>query len=89
MVEAFSRHWGNHSSSKVGVINHLGYPTFTANHFNGPMTYSSKGFLDHNLDSLNPDFILLSPKLLLLQMAQKELDQLIPSSRVSSLAKLL
>ncbi|KAF8546244.1 P-loop containing nucleoside triphosphate hydrolase protein [Imleria badia] len=59
MVEAFGKHWGNHSSFKVGVIDRSGHPTFTVNHFNGPVTYSSEGFLERNLDSLNPDFISL------------------------------
>ncbi|KAH0831304.1 glycosyltransferase family 2 protein [Lanmaoa asiatica] len=59
MVEAFGKRWGNHSSFKVGAIDRSGYPTFTVNHFNGPVTYSSEGFLDRNLDSLNPDFVSL------------------------------
>ncbi|KAH0836636.1 hypothetical protein J3R83DRAFT_8354 [Lanmaoa asiatica] len=45
MVEAFGKCWG--------------YLTFTINHFNSPVTYSSEGFLDRNLDSLNPDFVSL------------------------------
>jgi len=36
-----------------------GYATFTVNHFNGPVTYSSEGFLECNLDALNPDFVAL------------------------------
>jgi len=59
MVEAFTKRWGNHSSFKVGAVDRSGYPTFTVNHFNGPVTYSSEGFLDRNLDSLNPDFVSL------------------------------
>ena len=59
MVEAFGKRWGNHSSFKVGAIDRSGFPTFTVNHFNGPVTYSSEGFLDRNLDSLNPDFVSL------------------------------
>ncbi|KAG9310142.1 glycosyltransferase family 2 protein [Chiua virens] len=59
MVEAFAKRWGNHSSFKVGAIDRSGYPTFTINHFNGPVTYSSEGFLERNLDSLNPDFVSL------------------------------
>ena len=31
----------------------------SVNHFNGPTTYSSEGFLNRNLDSLNPDFVYL------------------------------
>ncbi|KAG6372221.1 P-loop containing nucleoside triphosphate hydrolase protein [Boletus reticuloceps] len=59
MVEAFSKRWGNHSSFKVGPVDHSGSPMFTVNHFNGPVSYSSEGFLEHNLDSLNPDFVSL------------------------------
>ena len=59
MVEAFGKRWGNHSSFKVGPIDRSGYPTFTVNHFNGPVTYSSEGFLERNLDALNPDFVSL------------------------------
>ncbi|KAG6369891.1 hypothetical protein JVT61DRAFT_13355 [Boletus reticuloceps] len=51
MVKAF----GNHSSFKVEAINCSGYPTFTVNHFNSPITYSAEGFLERILDSLNPD----------------------------------
>ena len=59
MVEAFTKRWGNHSSFKAGAIDRSGYPTFTINHFNGPVTYSSEGFLDRNLDAINPDFVSL------------------------------
>jgi len=59
MVEAFGKRWGNHSSFKVGAIDRSGFPTFTVNHFNGPVTYSAEGFLDRNLDALNPDFVSL------------------------------
>ncbi|KAG6369434.1 hypothetical protein JVT61DRAFT_14849 [Boletus reticuloceps] len=59
MVEAFGKHWGNHSSLKVGPVNRSGSPMFTINHFNGPVSYSSEGFLEHNFDSLNPDVISL------------------------------
>jgi hypothetical protein len=48
---------GIEDSFKVGNIDHSGYPTFTVNHFNGPVTYSSEGCLSRNLDSLDPDFI--------------------------------
>ncbi|KAG6377810.1 P-loop containing nucleoside triphosphate hydrolase protein [Boletus reticuloceps] len=44
-VEAFGKRWGS--------------PTFTVNHFNGPVSYASEGFLERNLDSLNPDFVSL------------------------------
>ena len=59
MVEAFSKRWGNHSSFKTGTIDRSGFPTFTVSHFNGPVTYSSEGFLDRNLDAINPDFVSL------------------------------
>lgn len=59
MVEAFGKRWGNHSSFKTGAIDRSGFPTFTVNHFNGPVTYSSENFLERNLDSLNPDFVSL------------------------------
>ena len=32
---------------------------FTVNHFNGPVTYLSEGFLECNLDALNLDFVAL------------------------------
>ncbi|KAH9045953.1 glycosyltransferase family 2 protein [Lactarius hengduanensis] len=59
MVEAFAKRWANHSSFKVGSVDRSGFPTFTVNHFNGPVTYSSEGFLERNLDALNPDFVSL------------------------------
>lgn len=59
MVEAFAKRWGNHSSFKVGTLDRSGFPTFTINHFNGAVTYSSEGFLERNLDALNPDFVSL------------------------------
>ena len=59
MVEAFGKRWGNHSSFKQGGMDRSGFPTFTVNHFNGPVTYSSEGFLERNLDALNPDFVSL------------------------------
>ena len=59
MVEAFQKRWGNHSSFKAGSIDRSGFPTFTVNHFNGPVTYSSDNFLERNLDALNPDFVSL------------------------------
>ncbi len=59
MVEAFGKRWGNHSSFKVGGMDRSGFPTFTVNHFNGPVTYSSEGFLEKNQDALNPDFVSL------------------------------
>ncbi|KAJ7200874.1 glycosyltransferase family 2 protein [Mycena pura] len=60
MVEAFQKRWGNHSSFKSGGgLDRAGFPTFTINHYNGPVTYSADGFLERNLDSLNPDFVSL------------------------------
>jgi len=59
MVEAFQKRWGNHSSFKAGSIDRSGFPTFTINHFNGAITYSSENFLERNLDAINPDFVSL------------------------------
>lgn len=59
MVEAFTKRWGNHSSFKSGGMDRSGFPSFTVNHFNGPVTYSSENFLERNLDALNPDFVSL------------------------------
>jgi chitin synthase len=59
MVKAFGKRWGNHPSFKVGSVHRSGFPTFTINHFNGPVTYSAEGFLNQNLDSLSPDFVSL------------------------------
>lgn len=59
MVEAFSKRWGNHSSFKTGGMDRSGFPTFTVNHYSGPVTYSAEGFLERNLDALNPDFVSL------------------------------
>ena len=36
---------GNKDSFKVGEIDHSGYLTFTVNHFNSPVTYSSESFV--------------------------------------------
>ncbi|KAG6371380.1 P-loop containing nucleoside triphosphate hydrolase protein [Boletus reticuloceps] len=59
MVEAFGKRWGNHSSFNVRLGDRLGFPMFTINHSNGPMSYASEGFLERNLGSLNPDFVSL------------------------------
>lgn len=59
MVEAFQKRWGNHSSFKAGAIDRSGFPSFTINHFNGAVTYSSENFLERNLDAINPDFVSL------------------------------
>ncbi|KAF9232771.1 P-loop containing nucleoside triphosphate hydrolase protein [Melanogaster broomeanus] len=56
---AFGKHWGNHLSFKIGTLDRSGFPTFTVNHFNGPIAYSAEGFLNRNLDALNPDFVSL------------------------------
>jgi chitin synthase len=42
MVEAFAERWGNHTSYKAGGMDHAGFPTFTINHYNGPVSYSSE-----------------------------------------------
>ncbi|KAI0725977.1 glycosyltransferase family 2 protein [Fomitopsis betulina] len=59
MVEAFTRRWGNHSSFKAGSLDSSGFPTFTVNHFTGPVAYSTENFLECNLEALNPDFVSL------------------------------
>ncbi|KAK7447693.1 hypothetical protein VKT23_009920 [Stygiomarasmius scandens] len=59
MVEAFQKRWGNHSSFKTGSIDRSGFPTFTVNHFNGPVAYSSENFLERNLDEISSDFVSL------------------------------
>ncbi|KAI6004786.1 P-loop containing nucleoside triphosphate hydrolase protein [Pisolithus albus] len=60
MVEASAKRWGNRSSFKSGGgMDRSGFPTFTICHFNGPVAYSSKAFLERNLDALNPDFMAL------------------------------
>ncbi|TFK52854.1 glycosyltransferase family 2 protein [Heliocybe sulcata] len=59
MIEAFGKRWGNHSSFKMGSIDRSGFPTFTVHHYNGPVTYSAEGFLERNLDAVNPDFVSL------------------------------
>jgi len=59
MVEAFAKLWGNHSSFKAGAADRSGFPSFTISHYNGAVTYSAEGFLDRNLDTINPDFVSL------------------------------
>ena len=59
MVEAATKRWGNHSSFKSGGMDRSGFPTFTVNHYSGPVTYSAQGFLEKNMDALNPDFVSL------------------------------
>jgi chitin synthase len=44
MVEAFAS----------GAVDRSGFPSFTISHYNGAVTYSSEGFLDRNLDAINP-----------------------------------
>ncbi|KAF7288259.1 Glycosyltransferase family 2 protein [Mycena chlorophos] len=57
MVEASQKRWGNHSSFKTGGgLDRAGFPTFTINHFNGPVAYSSENFLERNIRGMNPDF---------------------------------
>ncbi|EAU81188.2 chitin synthase 8 [Coprinopsis cinerea okayama7 len=73
MVEAFQKRWGNHSSFKTsGVVDVAGAgraagavhasgvgASFTVSHYNGAVTYAVEGFLERNLDSVNPDFVSL------------------------------
>lgn len=59
MLEAFSKRWANHASFKTGGTDRSGFPTFTVNHYNGPVTYSSESWLEKNHDALNPDFVSL------------------------------
>lgn len=59
MVEAITKRWGNHSSFKSGGMDRAGFPTFTINHYSGPVTYSAQNFLEKNLDAINPDFVSL------------------------------
>lgn len=59
MLEAFGKRWANHSSFKAGGTDRTGFPTFTINHYNGAVTYSSESWLDKNHDALNPDFVSL------------------------------
>jgi chitin synthase len=73
MVEAFQKRWGNHSSFKTtGVVDIVGAgkaggavhssgvgASFTVSHFHGGVTYDAEGFLEKNLDSVNPDFVSL------------------------------
>ncbi|KAG2108349.1 hypothetical protein DEU56DRAFT_757330 [Suillus clintonianus] len=46
-------------SFKAGVIGPSGFPTFTVNHFNGPVACSAEGFLDRNFDAPNFYFVSL------------------------------
>ncbi|KAF7292507.1 Glycosyltransferase family 2 protein [Mycena kentingensis (nom. inval.)] len=60
MVEAFQKRWGNHSSFKSGGgLDRAGFPTFTINHYNGPVTYSAENFLERNIENMNGDFVTL------------------------------
>ncbi|EJU01525.1 glycosyltransferase family 2 protein [Dacryopinax primogenitus] len=59
MVEAFSKRWGNHSSFRAGQMDRSGFPTFTVNHYVGPVTYSAESWLERDTDALNPDFVSL------------------------------
>ena len=59
MVEASAKRWGNHSSFNAGAADRSGFPSFTVSHYNGAVTYSAEGFLDRNLDAINPDFVSL------------------------------
>jgi chitin synthase len=57
IVEAFAKRWGNYSSFKAGAADRSGFPSFTISHYNGTVIYSAEGFLDRNLDAINPDFV--------------------------------
>jgi chitin synthase len=59
MLEAFNKRWANHASFKTGGTDRTGFPTFTVNHYNGAVTYSSESWLEKNHDALNPDFVSL------------------------------
>ena len=37
-----------------------GFPSFTVSHYNGAVTYTAEGFLDRNLDAINPDCLFTS-----------------------------
>jgi chitin synthase len=58
MLQVFAKRWGNYSSFKVAMDRPYP-PIFTIHHFNGPVTYSSEGFLERNLGVLNPNFVSL------------------------------
>ncbi len=59
MVEAMTKRWGNHTSFRIGGMDHSGFPTFTVSHYAGPVTYSSESFLEKNAAAFNPDFVSL------------------------------
>lgn len=59
MVEAMGKRWNNHASFSSGGQDRSGFPTFTVNHYNGPVTYSAESFLEKNADAINPDFVSL------------------------------
>ncbi|KAG9027121.1 hypothetical protein FRB95_008118 [Tulasnella sp. JGI-2019a] len=59
MVEAMGKRWGSHASFKVGQMDRSGFPTFTVNHYMGPITYSAESFLERDSETLNPDFVSL------------------------------
>jgi chitin synthase len=59
MVESFAKRWGNHASFQVSGMDRTGFPTFTIQHYNGPVTYSSEAFLERDADAINPDFVSL------------------------------
>ncbi|KAF8313908.1 chitin synthase-domain-containing protein [Cantharellus anzutake] len=59
MIEAMSKRWGNHTSFRLGGMDHSGFPTFTVSHYAGPVTYSAESFLEKNAAAFNPDFVSL------------------------------
>lgn len=59
MADALAKRWGNHQAFKAGGLDRTGYPTFTLQHYTGPVTYSAENFLEKNADAVNPDFVAL------------------------------
>ena len=58
-VEVFAKQWGNHSLFKAGAADRSSFSSLQFSHYNSTVTYSAEGFLDRNLDTINPDFISL------------------------------
>jgi hypothetical protein len=60
-VDAFVKLWGNRLPFKIGAPVRSGVPTFTISHYNSPVTHAADGFLERNLEVINPDFVSLLP----------------------------
>ena len=58
MVEAFVKWWGNRSLFQGWGCGQVWFPSFPISYYYGAATYS-EGFLDRNLDAINPDFVSL------------------------------